>query len=202
MASKNPKIENSGEVLSSLVEDMDRSHHHGLYKKVNKKNTKEYEEEKVLMRALYGVKVKTLYIFSVFAAAFSGSSKNILFINIPKEVEDEDEEDDQDEVPWEQAFMELQNMIMTTFLSKRFVVIKDVVAVESGVEMVYAVVQEGSVPNSLMFEPLIQSVMELSERLDLVSKETSCLFNTVIAARDELFERLRTKYEDELAESN
>ncbi|KAJ4876713.1 Uncharacterized protein Rs2_41731 [Raphanus sativus] len=95
-----------------------------------------------------------------------------------------------------------ENMIMTTFLSKRFVVIKDVVAVESGVEMVYAVVQEGSVPNSLMFEPLIQSVMELSERLDLVSKETSCLFNTVIAARDELFERLRTKYEDELAESN
>ncbi|CAN6969655.1 unnamed protein product, partial [Brassica rapa subsp. trilocularis] len=76
MASKNPRIENCGEVLSNLVESMSDDHDlHGLKKK---------------------------------------------------------------------------NVIMNTFLSNRFMVIKDVKAVESGVEMVYAAVQEGSVPNSLM----------------------------------------------------
>ncbi|KAJ0265213.1 hypothetical protein HA466_0015480 [Hirschfeldia incana] len=201
MASKNPKIENCVEVLSSLVESINDNLHHGLYKKVKKG----CEEEKVLMRALYGVRVKTLYIFSVFAAAFSGSSKNVLKITIPKvmeEVEEWEEEKEEEVIPWEEAFMELQNMIMNTFLSNKVMVIKDVKAVEAGVEMVYAVVQEGSVPSSLMVEPLKQSVMELSEKVDLVSKETSCLFDTVTSARDAMFERLRTKYEDELAESN
>ncbi|CAF2044938.1 BnaA09g54170D [Brassica napus] len=185
MASKNPRIENCGAILSSLVESL-KHHHHSLSKK------KLSGKGKVLLRALYGVKVKTLYITTVFAAVFSGSSNNLLYLTIPKEME---------EVPWAQGFMELQNMvnpeIKNAFLSDRFTVIKDLEAVELGVKKLHTAVQEGSDTNVLV-EVLKKSVMELSERFDLVSKETGCLVKTVISSRDALVERLWTKYEDEL----
>ncbi|KAF8051935.1 hypothetical protein N665_1642s0010 [Sinapis alba] len=186
IASKNPITENCGKIMSSLVESLEHHHHHSLSKK------KLSGKGKVLLRALYGVKVKTLYISSVFAAVFSGSSNNLLYLTIPKEME---------EVPWAQAFMELQNVvnpeIKNAFLSDRFTVIKDLVAVESGVKKLHIAVQEGSVTNVLV-ELLKKSVMELSERFDLVSKETGCLLKTVISARDALVGRLWTKYEEEL----
>lgn len=188
MVAKSPRIENCSAVLSSLVESM--KHHH-LSKKAKKK--KQSEKGKVLLRALYGVKVKTLYIFGVFAAAFSGSSKNLYYLTVPKEME---------EVPWAQAFMELQNAInpeiKNAFLSDRFTVIKDLEAVESGVKKLYTAVQEGSVVPILLVEQLKKSVIQLSERFDLVSKETRCLSKIVISARDALFESLWTKYAEEL----
>ncbi|KAL0695636.1 hypothetical protein Bca4012_062816 [Brassica carinata] len=183
MASK--KIQNCGAILSSLVESL-KHHHHSLPKK------KLSGKGRVLLRALYGVNVKTLYITSVFAAVFSGSSSNLFYLTIPKEME---------EVQWAQAFMELQSMvnleIKTAFLSDRFTVIKDLEAVESGVKKLHIAVQEGSDTN-VFVEVLKKSVMELSERFDLVSKETGSLLKTVISARDALVERLWTKYEEEL----
>ncbi|KAG5385164.1 hypothetical protein IGI04_036634 [Brassica rapa subsp. trilocularis] len=138
MASKNPRIENCGAILSSLVESL-KHHHHSLSKK------KLSGKGKVLLRALYGVKVKTLYITSVFAAVFSGSSNNLLYLTIPKEME---------EVPWAQGFMELQNMvnpeIKNAFLSDRFTVIKELEAVELGVKKLHTAVQEGSDTNALV----------------------------------------------------
>ncbi|XP_010456239.1 PREDICTED: protein BPS1, chloroplastic-like [Camelina sativa] len=187
MVSKNPRIENCGAVLSRLVESMD---HHQLSKKAKKKHS---VKAKVLLRALYGVKVKTLYIFSVFAAAFSGSSKNLFYLRVSKEME---------ELPWAQAFTELQNEvnpeIKNTLLSDRFTVIKDLEAVETSVKKLNTVVEEGSVPNMLLLEQLKKSVIELSERFDLVSKETGSLSKIVISARDALFESLWKKYAEEL----
>lgn len=185
MASKNPRIENCGGILSSLVESL-KQHHHSLSKK------KLSGKGKVILRALYGVMVKTLYITSVFAAVFSGSSDNLCYVTIPKEME---------KVPWAQAFMELQNMvnpeIKNAFLSGRFTVIKDLEAVESGVKKLHKTVQEGSVTNVLI-EVLKKSVMELSEGFDFVSKETGYLLKTVISARDAFVGRLWTEYEEEL----
>ncbi|KAL1198134.1 Protein BPS1 [Cardamine amara subsp. amara] len=184
MVSKNPRIENCSAVLSGLVESMDH-----LSKKAKKKHS---AKGKVLLRALYGVKVKTLYIFGVFAAAFSGSSKSLFYITVTKEME---------ELPWGQAFMELQNkinpVIKNTLLSERFTVIKDLEVVESGVKKLYTSIQEGLVPTWLV-ESLKKSVLELSERFDLVSKGTLSLSKIVISARDALFESLWTKYAEEL----
>ncbi|XP_010422806.1 PREDICTED: protein BPS1, chloroplastic-like [Camelina sativa] len=188
MVSKNPRIQNCGAVLTRLVESMDHQHH--LSKKAKKKHS---VKAKVLLRALYGVKVKTLYIFSVFAAAFSGSSKNLFYLRVSKEME---------ELPWAQAFMELQNEvnpeIKNTPLSDKFTVIKDLEAVETSVKKLNTAVQEGSVPNILLLEQLKKSVIELSEKFDLVSKETGCLSKIVISARDALFESLWKKYAEEL----
>ncbi|KAF8107112.1 hypothetical protein N665_0126s0030 [Sinapis alba] len=131
MASKNPSIENWGEVLSSLTESLN-DHYQSLYKNVKKKQT---AKEKVFLRALYGVKVKTLLIFSVFVAAFNHSSKNLLCLTIPEEME---------EVPWAQAFMELQNMInreiKNSFSTDTLAAIRDLKAVEFGLEKLHAVV--------------------------------------------------------------
>lgn len=188
MVSKNPRIENCGAVLCRLVESMDHYHHH-LPKKAKKKHS---AKGKILLRALYSVKIQTLYIFGVFAAAFSGSSKNLFYLTVPKEME---------ELPWAHTFTELQNAvnpeIKNTFLSDRFTVIKDLEAVESGVKKLYTAVQEGSVP-ILLVEPLKKSVIELSEKFDIVSKETHCLSKIVISARDALFESLWKKYAEEL----
>ncbi|CAH8389555.1 unnamed protein product [Eruca vesicaria subsp. sativa] len=185
MASKNPRIEICGAILSSLVESL-QHHHHSLSKK------KLSGKGRVLQRALYGVNVKTLYISSVFAAVFSGTSNSLLCLTIPKEMED---------VPWAQALMDLQNMvnpeIKNAFLSDRFTVIKDLEEVESGVKKLHIAVQEGSVTN-VVVEILNKSVMELSDRFDLVSKETGCLLKTVIFARDAMGERLWTKSEEDL----
>ena len=37
---------------------------------------------KVLMRAMYGVKVGTIFIYSVFASAFSGSARKLFDLNV------------------------------------------------------------------------------------------------------------------------
>ncbi|XP_018453909.2 protein BPS1, chloroplastic-like [Raphanus sativus] len=195
MASKNPSIENCGEVLRSLIKSLNR-HHHRLYKKVTKKKKKSQDakegKEKVLLRSLYGAMVNTLYIFSVFAAAFTRSSKNLLHLTITKEMEEEEEE----EVRWGQAFVELQNKvnleIQNTSLSESFGVIRDLEAVESGVEKLYAAVQEGCPDLLMVMEPLKQSVKQLSERYDLIYKATRCLWDEVSLARDVLSERLLT----------
>ncbi|KAF8107111.1 hypothetical protein N665_0126s0029 [Sinapis alba] len=186
MATKNPRIENCGEVLSKLVEYM--NDYNILYVKVKEKQT---AKVKVLLRALYGVKVKTLYIFSVFAAAFSGSSKHILYLTIPKEMEEE-------EVPWEEAFMKLQNMInqeiKNTFLSDRFTTgMKDIEAVESSVEKLYAAVEEGSAPDKLMVALLRLTVVDISERFEIASEATRRLREKVMCARDAVFKRVWNK---------
>ncbi|KAL0845959.1 hypothetical protein Bca101_019205 [Brassica carinata] len=112
--------------------------------------------------------------------------------------------EEMEEVPWGQAFMELQNMInpeiKKTFLSDRFAVIRDLEAVESGVEKLYAAVQEGWDPNLSVVEPLKQLVIELSGRFDLVSKETSCLLETMVSAREALCESLWTKIKSDDAD--
>ncbi|KAJ4876712.1 Uncharacterized protein Rs2_41730 [Raphanus sativus] len=84
--------------------------------------------------------------------------------------------------------LEIQN----TSLSESFGVIRDLEAVESGVEKLYAAVQEGCPDLLMVMEPLKQSVKQLSERYDLIYKATRCLWDEVSLARDVLSERLLT----------
>ncbi|CAN8237722.1 unnamed protein product [Cochlearia groenlandica] len=184
MVPKNSRIGNYGAVLSGLFESI------RIPKKAKKKHS---AKEKVLLRALYGVKVKTLYILSVLASAFSGSSENLFYITLsPKEIEG---------LPWAKPFMELQNMInpeiKNRVLYDRFNVIRDLEDVETDVKKLYkVVVEEGSILD--LVEPLKKSVKELSTSFDLVSKEIHCLLKIVISARNTLSERLLRKYTEEM----
>ncbi|XP_010522964.1 PREDICTED: protein BPS1, chloroplastic-like [Tarenaya hassleriana] len=167
---RNQRIENCRAILSSLVGSL------ALPK------VKNSAKGKVLMRALYGVKVKTLYISGVFAAAFSGSSQNLLYLPVS------------DEIPWAQAFMEMQNSInpeiKNIFLSGGLTVLKELEAVDVSVKDLYPGIEDGSV--SIALEPVKKLVTELSEGLDLVSKEVDIFFKIVLSGRDALLGNLRS----------
>ncbi|CAA0154281.1 Protein BPS1 [Arabidopsis thaliana] len=171
IVSKNPRIENCRAILSSLVQTL------------NLPKVKNSAKGKVLMRALYGVKVKTLYIAGVFAAAFSGSSQNLMYLTVSNEL------------PWAQSFMEMQNTmnaeIKNIFLSDGLTVLKELEAVDSGVKKLYPAIQQGSI-DSISLQPLKDSVTELSNGIDLVSKEVDCFFKILLSGRDTLLENLRS----------
>ncbi|CAH2039290.1 unnamed protein product [Thlaspi arvense] len=172
IVSKNPRMENCRAILSSLVQSL------------NLPKVKKYSARgKVLMRALYGVKVKTLYVSGVFAAAFSGSSHNLFYLTVS------------DELPWAQSFMEMQNTmnaeIKNVFLSDGFTVLKELEAVDSGVQRLAPAIRQGSF-DPISLQPLKDSVTELSNGLDLVSKEVDCFFKTLLSGRDTLLENLRS----------
>ncbi|CAN8310868.1 unnamed protein product [Cochlearia groenlandica] len=172
IVSKNPRMENCGAILSSLVQTL------------NLPKVKNSPKGKVLMRALYGVKVMTLYVSGVFAASFSGSSQNLLYLSNVS-----------NELPWAQSFMEMQNTmnaeIKNILLSDNLTVLKELEAVDSGVKKLYPAIQQGSFdPTSL--QPLKDSVTELSNGIDLVSKEVDCFFKILLSGRDTLLENLRS----------
>ncbi|XP_010480165.1 PREDICTED: protein BPS1, chloroplastic [Camelina sativa] len=171
IGSKNPRIENCRAIMSSLVQTL------------NLPKVKNSAKGKVLMRALYGVKVKTLYISGVFAAAFSGSSQNLMYLTVSNEL------------PWAQPFMEMQNTmnaeIKNIFLSEGLTVLKELEAVDSGVQKLYPAIQQGSV-DPISLQPLKDSVTALSDGLDLVSKEVDCFFKILLSGRDTLLENLRS----------
>ncbi|KHN40115.1 Protein BPS1, chloroplastic [Glycine soja] len=69
VSSRNPRIEKCSSMLDNLVGSLDLP------------KVKNSAKGKVLMQAMYGVKVETVFICRVFTAAFSGSSKKLSDLN-------------------------------------------------------------------------------------------------------------------------
>ncbi|KAH0448182.1 hypothetical protein IEQ34_021982 [Dendrobium chrysotoxum] len=86
--SRNPKLEHCHDILQKLAEK--------LY--IGK--VRNSSKGKVLMRALYGVKVETLFVCSIIIAVLSGSSKPLIELNVPEKF------------LWSKAFNELQVTIL------------------------------------------------------------------------------------------
>lgn len=173
IVSKNPRLESCHSILTSLVQTL------------NLPKVKNSAKGKVLMRALYGVKVKTLYISGVFAAAFSGSSQNLLYVTVSVS----------NDLPWAPSFMQMQNTmnaeIKSIFLSDGLTVMKELEAVDSGVKELAPAIQQGSI-DPIVLQPLKDSVTELTSGIDLVSKEVDCFFKILLSGRDTLLENLRS----------
>ncbi|KAL0904929.1 hypothetical protein M5K25_027093 [Dendrobium thyrsiflorum] len=87
--SRNPKLEHCHEILQKLAEKL-------YIGKVRNNSSK----GKVLMRALYGVKVETIFVCSIIIAVLSGSSKPLIELNVPEKFF------------WSKAFNELQVTIL------------------------------------------------------------------------------------------
>ncbi|GLU00719.1 hypothetical protein SLE2022_180650 [Rubroshorea leprosula] len=176
ISSKNPRVETCQPILESLVESL------------NMPEVKNSAKGKVLMRAMYGVKVETVYICSVFAAAFSGSAKNLKELTIP------------DTVLWAQAFNDLQTYvngeIRNIFSHGKFTVIKELDAVNACVKNLNPMIQEGL--GDFEVESFKSSVSDLgrltaklSQGLDVLSKEVDGFFKIVLTGRDALLCNLR-----------
>lgn len=174
---KNPRIENSSAILNSLVESL------------HLPKVKNSSKGKVLMRAMYGVKVATVYICSILSAGFSGSASNLLHLNVS------------DSLPWAPAFSDLQatvnGEVRSIFSAEKFTALKELDAVDVSVKSLYPMIQGG--PGSIQEQQLENSISDLarsqgklSQGLDLLTKEVDGFFKMVLTGRDALLGNLRT----------
>ncbi|CAJ1820717.1 unnamed protein product [Sphenostylis stenocarpa] len=175
IGSGNPRIEKCGSILDDLLGSLDLP------------KVKKSAKGKVLMQAMYGVKVLTVFVCSVFAAAFSGSTKTKLDVS--------------EIYSWAPTFKGLQDLvneeIRVRFSSGRFTVLNELESVDSSVKELYPVIQV--VVDSVQMESLAKIVAELgrsteklSQGLDLLTKEVDGFFQVVLTGRDALLSSLRS----------
>ncbi|KAI4355155.1 hypothetical protein L6164_003953 [Bauhinia variegata] len=175
--SSNPRIEKCGSILDTLLGSLDLP------------KVKNSAKGKVLMQAMYGVKVETVFVSSVFSAAFSGSAKKLLDLPVA------------DTYSWAQSFRSLQNLvneeIRVTFSSGRFTALKELEAVDSCVKKLHPAIQGGT--DTVETESLLKTVEDfgsatekLSQGLDLLAKGVDAFFQVVLTGRDALLSNLRS----------
>lgn len=176
IGSKNPKLQNCFAILNSLTETLDLP------------KVKNSAKGKVLMRAMYGVKVLTVFVCSTFAAAFSSSANKLVDLHVLETC------------LWAEAFEDVQayvnGEIRNIFSSGRATVVKELEAVHLSVKTVYPMIQEGVDP--IEAEALQTSISELRKRadrlsqgLDLLTKQVDGFFQIVLTGRDALLSNLR-----------
>uniref|UniRef100_A0A5B7BWV7 Protein BPS1 n=1 Tax=Davidia involucrata TaxID=16924 RepID=A0A5B7BWV7_DAVIN len=173
---KNPRLENCFTILDNLTETL------------NMPKVKNSAKGKVLMRAMYGVKVATVFVCSIFAAAFSGSTKKLMDLQV------------HDTCFWAEAFADLQAYVnretRDVFSSGRVTVVKELEAVDTSVNKLHPVIQDGV--GLVEAEALQSSISDLgkkadklSQGLDLLAKEVDGFFQIVLTGRDALLCNLR-----------
>ena len=175
--SKNPRIEKCGSILDDLVGSLDLP------------KVKKSPKGKVLMQAMYGVKVQTVFVCSVFAAAFSGFAEKLIDLDVAEMYS------------WAPAFKSLQKLvneeIRVEFSSGRFTVLKELEAVGSAVKELYPIIQDVVDPietesHLKTVEELGRATEKLSQGLDLLAKGVDGFFQVVLTGRDALLSNLRS----------
>jgi len=177
ICSGNARIEKCGSILEGLLGSLDLP------------KVKKFAKGKILVQAMYGVKVLTVFVCSVFAAAFSGSTKNMLDLDVA------------DIYSWAPTFKRLQNLvneeIRVRFSCGRFAVLNELESVDSSVKELYPIIR--GVVNPIEMESLLRiveelgrSTVKLSQGLDLLTKEVDRFFQVVLTGRDALLSNLRS----------
>ncbi|BAT83584.1 hypothetical protein LR48_Vigan03g045700 [Vigna angularis] len=177
ISSGNPRIEKCGSILDGLLGSLDLP------------KVKKSAKGKVLVQAMYGVKVLTVFVCSVFAAAFSGSTKNMLDLDVA------------DVYSWAPTFKRLQNLvneeIRVRFSCGRFAVLNELESVDSSLKELYPIIRGVVDPTEMKLLPEIvgqlgRSSGNLSQGLDLLAKEVDSFFQVVLTGRDALLSNLRS----------
>ncbi|XP_075476416.1 LOW QUALITY PROTEIN: protein BPS1, chloroplastic-like [Primulina tabacum] len=178
IGSKNPRLDNCFSVMDSLIQMLDEP------------KVKNSSKGKVLMRAMYGVKVVTLFICSSFAAAFSGSPKKLIDLPVPESY------------LWAGEFMAIQAFvnleIRSIYSSKSFTILKELEAVDMRAKKLYPILEEDGVDPPIETGVLKESTLDLkksveifSQGLDHLAKEVDRFFQIVLTGRDALISNLR-----------
>ncbi|XP_057511441.1 protein BPS1, chloroplastic-like [Actinidia eriantha] len=176
ISSKNPRLENCFAILSSLTETL------------NLPKVKNSAKGKVLIQAMYGVRVLTVLICSILAAAFSGSANKLVDLKVLETC------------LWAEAFANVQESIngeiRNIFSSGKVPLLKELEGVDSSIKKLYPVVKDGLGP--VEAEALKNSVSDfgkaaakLSQGLDLLTKQVDGFFQIVLTGRNALLCNLR-----------
>ncbi|CAL1379510.1 unnamed protein product [Linum trigynum] len=154
------------------------------------------EIEEASTHAIYGVKAVTIFVCSVFASAFSSSSKNLLDLAIP------------DTVLLARPFSDLQTRvsgeIIELFPSEKSTALKELDSVDSIVKTLYPAIRDrlqqppGVEEEALKicFTELQGGAEKLSKGLDLLAKQVDNFFEIVLSGRDALLCNLRVTSSD------
>lgn len=176
--SKHPRLDTCFSVMDDFAQKLDLP------------KIKNSAKGKVLMRAMYGIRVVTLLVCSVFAATFSSSSKKLMGLQAPETC------------LWAPAFADLQAFVNTGIRNAcsngRIIVLKELEAIDTGVKNLYPIVQDGVNVNPVEAEALQVWKSELeksaeyfSEGLHLLSKDIDGFFKIVLTGRNALLSNLR-----------
>ncbi|GMH17270.1 hypothetical protein Nepgr_019111 [Nepenthes gracilis] len=168
---ENLRIENCRPILDNLVELL------------NLPEVKNSPKGKVLMPALYGVRVETIFVCSVFTAAFTGSSSKLIDLHVPKTHQ------------WADAYADLQTTVneqIRNLVPRRSnILVKELEAVDASIMDLCPVLKDGL--DSVEDEARRNSIAELRRRtetlsgeLDLLAKEVDGFSKVVLDGRDAL----------------
>ncbi|KAL5988671.1 hypothetical protein ACLOJK_026769 [Asimina triloba] len=175
ISSKNSKLENCSAVLCALTGSL----YLGKFKNSAK--------GKVLMRAMYGVKVQTIFLCSVFTAAFSGSTDPLIESSVSNKF------------LWSGTFNDVQTSIngeiRRLFLHGTVSAFKELEEVHGGAKKLYSAMDVVGLEESGMLlksNMSLQASMEkLAQGLDALLKQTENFFQIVLTGRDALLGNLR-----------
>ncbi|KAL9228904.1 hypothetical protein vseg_004434 [Gypsophila vaccaria] len=165
IAAGNVRIENCVPIIDKLMESLELP------------KVKNSAKGKVLMRAMYGVKMETLFVCSVFVSAFTSSDKKLIDLQVSG-------------TPlWAQAFNDLQTSvygeIRNLVSSGKNVLLKDLEAVDISLKETESEAFQKSSTD------LEKRVANLSCGLDLLTKEVDGFFQIVLGGRDALLCNIR-----------
>ncbi|XP_050273320.1 protein BPS1, chloroplastic-like [Quercus robur] len=163
-------------ILNNLVESLDLP------------KVKNSGKGKVLMCTMYGVKVETVFICSVFASAISDSARKLFDLNVDNKY------------MWAQALTGLQTSINSEirnlYSTGRFTVSKELEAIDTNVKKLYPMIQDGGDP--IEVEAFQNSISDLARRaeglsqgLDLLTNQYDGFFHVVLTGRDALLCNVR-----------
>ncbi|XAR63030.1 hypothetical protein NMG60_11022815 [Bertholletia excelsa] len=177
--SKSPRLRNCSVILDDLVHT------------INLPKIKNSSKGKVLMRVMYGVRVLTVFICSIFAAAFSGSENKLVELQVLESC------------LWAEAFKDVQahinGEIRNVISSGKMTVMKELEGVDASVKKLCPMIQDGV--NSIRDEELQQSISDIGKKadnlaqgLDLLAKQVDSFFHIVLTGRDSLLSNLKAGY--------
>jgi len=174
IGSKNPRVENCNGIVDQLVQSL------------NLPKIKNSAKGKVLMRAMYGVRVHTVFVCSVFINAFMGSTEKMLDLHV------------EGTYLWAEAYANLQSFVNENIriLTPANILIKEIGAVDESSNALVSLIQETE--NPVESEAMKDSISELkrrtenlSEGLDHLANAVDEFFQIVLTGRDALLCNLR-----------
>ncbi|GAA0150593.1 hypothetical protein LIER_09507 [Lithospermum erythrorhizon] len=173
VSSKNPRLEKCSSTLDNLIDTLDLP------------KIKNSSKGKVLMRAMYGVRLVTGFICGVLAAAFSRSADKLSDFKPPETC------------LWADTFTNLQavvhGQIRNVHSSGKVASLKECDLVHTSVMKLYPLSLNEDDPEAMRISitDLRQRADMLSQGLDLLAKEVDGFFQIILTGRDALLGNLR-----------
>jgi len=175
IASKNQRVVKCSSVIDQLVQSIDLP------------KIKNSAKGKVLMRAMYGVRVQSVFVCNIFISSFTGSSDKLFDLHVSEKYS------------WAEAYNSLQSCVNREIrdLKASKCVIEELTAVDESAKALLCLTKEVQEPGES--EALNASVSALKTRTEILSggfdelaKELDGFFQIVLSGRDALLCNLRT----------